>query len=228
MQHLRGSQNQASQVILQTSPVARSTGAYRTSFKRPFDCLLVVLTLPLTLPLILFFWALIRLDGGPGFFAHVRIGRTGRAFKCWKLRTMHPLAEDRLEEMLRTDPAAAKEWADHQKLSRDPRITPLGVFLRRFSIDELPQIWNVLRGEMSVVGPRPITAAELQRYGSNTWAYLSLLPGLTGAWQVAGRNTMRYEDRVALDVEYRRKISFFRDLGIILRTFRAVLSRSGC
>jgi|LNFM01.1.fsa_nt_gb lipopolysaccharide/colanic/teichoic acid biosynthesis glycosyltransferase len=228
MQHLRGSHDQANQAILQASSVALPTGTYRTSFKRPFDCLLVVLTLPLTLPLIVIFWALVRLDGGPGFFAHARIGKTGRPFKCWKLRTMHPHAEDRLKELLRTDPAAAKEWADRQKLSRDPRITKLGAFLRKFSIDELPQIWNVLRGEMSIVGPRPVTAAELPRYGSSAWAYLSLLPGLTGPWQVAGRNSVGYEDRVALDVEYRRKVSFLRDVKIILRTFRAVLSRSGC
>lgn len=228
MQHFPSLEDQTAKIAVETSPAVRSGGWYVTYFKRVLDLSIVIFTLPFTLPIIFSFWMLVRRDGGPGFFGHLRVGRDGKTFKCWKLRSMHVKAEERLEELLRTDPAAVKEWAESQKLSNDPRVTKLGALLRKSSIDELPQIWNVLVGEMSIVGPRPVTYAELRRYGSRDWAYLSILPGITGQWQVSGRNSIGYEQRVSLDVEYRKTISLSNDLIIFIRTFREVLRRTGC
>jgi len=132
-----------------------------------------------------------------------------------------------LADLLRDDPQARAEWARDQKLTDDPRITPIGHFLRRSSLDELPQLLNVLRGEMSLVGPRPITVAELTRYGSVRWDYLSVPPGLTGLWQVSGRNNTTYEERVAFDREYVHRRSPWLDLKILLKTVKVVVARDG-
>ena len=195
--------------------------------KRLFDLVFALVLLPLLLPVIACLIALARCDGGQGLFGHTRIGRNGTPFRCWKIRTMVPDADQRLVELLRNDPIAALEWARARKLENDPRTTRLGRFLRRTSLDELPQIFNVLRGEMSFVGPRPITAGELAFYEGDTKSYLSQTPGVTGLWQVKGRHDGCYEARVALDRKYRHKMCFSVDLLLILQTASLVLLPTG-
>lgn len=167
------------------------------------------------------------MDPGPIFFAHRRLGRDGKAFPCFKFRTMVIDADRRLQHLLATDPVARAEWARDFKLRRDPRITAIGGFLRRSSIDELPQLWNVLRGEMSIVGPRPIVQDEVERYGRYFIHYMAVKPGLTGLWQVSGRNDVSYRRRVALDVSYARNKSLGLDLRILMMTVPAVLLAKG-
>jgi lipopolysaccharide/colanic/teichoic acid biosynthesis glycosyltransferase len=208
------------------SPVSYSARKH-DNLKRGFDVFLAVMLLPLLLPVIAVLYVLTRLDGGPGFFGHRRVGRDGEAFRCWKIRTMIPDAEAVLKRHLAENPEAAAEWARDFKLARDPRITPLGDFLRRSSLDELPQIWNVLCGEMSFVGPRPITRDELAKYQGYEWCYLSMKPGITGIWQVTGRGDVDYETRVNMDVSYFRDRSLLGDVSIIARTAGVVLRRTG-
>lgn len=167
-------------------------------------------------------------DGGAPIFAHRRIGRGGKLFPCLKLRTMVVDAEQRLNDLLRSDPSAAFEWQVYQKLRQDPRITPLGAFLRKTSLDELPQLINVLAGQMSLVGPRPIVMAEAQRYGRYFKFYCAVRPGITGLWQVSGRNDVSYRRRVAIDTVYARSRSVSMDVAILFRTVPAVLSAKGC
>lgn len=200
---------------------------YQDGAKRWLDIAGVLVLAPFALPLVGVLWLLVRLDGGPGFFGHWRVGRDGHAFRCWKLRSMVPDADTRLEAMLARDPALRAEWQAGFKLARDPRITPLGRLLRRTSLDELPQLWNVLRGEMSLVGPRPVTRAELAAYGGYAWAYLECRPGITGLWQVSGRNDTSYEERVLLDLGYTARAGLRTDLAILARTPLAVLGCTG-
>ena len=166
---------------------------------------------------------------GPAFYRHERVGRSGRPIGCLKLRTMVVDADGRLAELLASDPALAEEFALTFKLKKDPRVTRLGHLLRRTSLDELPQLVNVLRGEMSLVGPRPITEEEMRRYGQYMPIVLSARPGMTGLWQVSGRNDVSYATRVALDVQYAFGQSLGGDLSILARTVRRVLrpSRGG-
>jgi exopolysaccharide production protein ExoY len=166
-------------------------------------------------------------DGGPVFFRHRRIGFGGRPFDCLKFRTMKVDAEARLKNWLRDNPAAAAEWKATQKLKHDPRLTPIGQSLRRSSIDELPQLFNVLRGDMSLVGPRPVVVEELPRYGREITHYYAARPGLTGAWQVSGRNDVSYAERVWLDTEYCMSWSLTNDLLIMLKTVPALFSGRG-
>lgn len=201
--------------------------AYARMPKRLFDIALSLTMLPIVLPLIAILYLCVRIEGGPGFFGHVRVGRNGRPFRCWKIRTMVPDAEARLQALLRDDPAARREWLAGRKLRRDPRITRLGAMLRATSLDELPQIWNVLKGDMSLIGPRPVTAAELDLYGAHRPAYLALRPGVTGLWQVSGRNALDYADRVMLDVAYVERVTLLHDVMILARTAQAVLNRTG-
>lgn len=208
-------------------PSGAQGGLYGRAGKRLFDVGLALFLLPVLGPVILALWVLVRLDGGPGFFGHTRVGRGGRRFTCWKLRSMSADAEALLQAHLKADPAAAAEWTSNRKLEHDPRVSRLGRVLRRTSLDELPQIWNVLKGEMSFVGPRPVVAKELEKYGSSVTAYLAQTPGITGLWQVSGRNRVSYEARVALDVAYLTRCSFGKDLGIIARTGLAILSATG-
>lgn len=203
-------------------------GFYRKAGKRIFDLLLAVALLPLLGPLIAILWVLVRRDGGDGFFGHARIGRDGRRFKCWKIRTMVPGAEEKLQAYLRAHPAAAREWEANRKLANDPRITPIGHFLRRSSLDELPQLWNVFMGEMSFVGARPVTGDELGKYGPYAGSYLAQSPGVTGVWQVSGRNEVSYEARVAMDHAYLRDMSFGLDLKMLFKTWLVVIRRTGC
>ncbi|NVK13315.1 MAG: sugar transferase [Rhodobacteraceae bacterium] len=208
-------------------PVQAPAGVYAKAGKRVFDIGFALLLLPVLVPVILVLWGLVRRDGGPGFFGHTRVGRDGKPFKCWKVRSMVADAEARLQAHLDADPAAAAEWERDHKLANDPRISRLGHVLRKTSLDELPQIWNVLKGEMSFVGPRPIVTKELAKYGSSASAYLAQKPGITGLWQVSGRNGISYQERVALDVAYLRRRSFPADLKIIARTGLAVLGATG-
>ena len=200
---------------------------YRDWGKRLVDLALAVIILPALLPVIAMLWLVVRFDGGPGLFGHVRIGRNGTPFRCWKLRSMVVDAEAQLADHLVADPAAAAAWAANHKLDNDPRITRIGRVLRKTSMDELPQIWNVLRGEMSLVGPRPVVLAELDRYGQHRWAYLRLRPGITGLWQVSGRNAVSYDERVGLDLRYHDQIGLWTDLRIIAKTSGAVLNGTG-
>lgn len=166
-------------------------------------------------------------DRGPVFFRHPRIGRGGRRFDCLKFRTMRIDGDAVLEAHFAAHPWARAEWAASQKLRHDPRVTAVGRVLRASSIDELPQLINILRGDMSVVGPRPIVQAEMPRYGNRIGAYLSVRPGLTGLWQVSGRSDVDYDRRVALDCDYVARRSLSLDLVIILRTLPVVLAARG-
>jgi lipopolysaccharide/colanic/teichoic acid biosynthesis glycosyltransferase len=166
-------------------------------------------------------------DGGPILFAHRRIGLNGRPFRCLKFRSMAVDAEQRLAALLASDPVARAEWAEDHKLRQDPRVTPLGAFLRKASLDELPQLLNVLRGDMSLVGPRPIVEAEVEKYGRRFRDYCAVKPGITGLWQVSGRNDTRYRTRVALDSVYARRRNLGLDAYIIVATVPAVLTRRG-
>jgi lipopolysaccharide/colanic/teichoic acid biosynthesis glycosyltransferase len=180
-------------------------------------------------PLLLIVSALILLtDPGPIFFAHKRIGRDGRMFYCLKFRTMARNADELLAEILARDPVAAREWKLLHKLKTDPRVTAVGRFLRASSIDELPQLLNVFRGEMSLVGPRPIVPSEAHKYGVYLRDYCSVKPGLTGLWQVSGRNETTYRRRIALDVAYTRRRNFGLDCWIMLKTIPAIFSSNGC
>lgn len=164
---------------------------------------------------------------GPILFRHERIGRGGKAFLVYKFRTMLTDADMVLERHLAEDAAARAEWAADHKLRKDPRVSRLGFFLRATSIDEIPQLLNVLRGEMSIVGPRPITLAEVGRYGAYYSCYCSVRPGITGVWQVSGRNNISYQRRVEMDALYARRKSVLFDLKLIAATIPAVLSRRG-
>jgi lipopolysaccharide/colanic/teichoic acid biosynthesis glycosyltransferase len=166
-------------------------------------------------------------DRGPILFGHGRIGYKGWTFRCWKFRSMGVNAEAHLQELLRSDPAARREWELDQKLRRDPRITAVGRFIRKTSIDELPQLINVIIGEMSLVGPRPIVNSEVRHYGRWFHHYCSVRPGISGVWQVSGRNDVDYRKRVAMDVFYARSHSLIIYIKILCATIPAVLLRKG-
>ncbi len=160
---------------------------------------------------------------GPIFYIQQRVGRNFRRFGCIKFRTMRQDADNVLSRVLANSPSMKKEFERDFKIKKDPRITPIGRFLRRSSLDELPQFFNVLKGQMSIVGPRPIVEKELHRYGKYMEEVASVRPGLTGLWQVSGRNNLSYEKRVQLDLSYARSRSFMLDMAIILRTFGVLL-----
>ena len=193
--------------------------------KRGFDVLASLLGLFLLSPLLFWVAVLIRRQGGEGavFFGHERVGRGGRLFRCWKFRTMVSDSQKVLDDLLRSDPEALSEWERDFKLRNDPRITRVGAFLRRTSLDELPQLWNVLLGEMSLVGPRPVVVPEIERYGARADFYRSVRPGLTGLWQVSGRSELSYPERVALDAWYVKNWRFWYDIAILSKTVGAVL-----
>jgi len=164
---------------------------------------------------------------GPVFYGQRRFGRAGQLFTAWKFRSMVANANQVLEQHLASDPKLREEWRRSHKLRNDPRITPLGRFLRRTSLDELPQIWNILRGQMSLVGPRPIVAEEIPRYGDGIGLYKKVTPGLTGLWQVSGRNNVSYEQRVNFDLYYVRNWSIWLDLYVLARTVKVVVIGDG-
>ncbi|WP_245464276.1 MULTISPECIES: sugar transferase [unclassified Mesorhizobium] len=192
--------------------------------KRMVDITVALIALVLAAPVMLAVALLILVtDGGPAVFSHTRIGFNGRRFACYKFRTMVANSERVLADYLASNPEAAKEWEQNWKFKNDPRITFLGHILRKSSLDELPQLINVLRGEMSCVGPRPVVPDELQRYGSSAIDYLKTRPGLTGLWQVAGRDAMDYPSRVSIDSRYVREWSLWADVVILVRTVGAVM-----
>lgn len=201
---------------------------HKRVLKRALDFVLAIVATPLAAPLIALIAILVKLDShGPVFFSQSRIGRGGKTFRAWKFRTMALDAEALLKEHLAHDPSARIEWENTYKLKKDPRVTRVGRFLRKSSLDELPQLWNVLIGEMSMVGPRPIVQSEVSRYGERFGAYSRVPGGITGLWQVSGRNDTTYEERVALDAYYVRNWSVWLDFYILFRTVGTVLLRKG-
>lgn len=201
---------------------------WNSYFKRIFDVCSSLFTLLILSPLLLTVILLLKIfDPGPVFFSQPRIGKNRRSFPCYKFRTMTMNADKILETILANDPAARSEWDSIQKLTIDPRVTRLGKFLRVSSIDELPQLLNVLKGDMSFIGPRPIVDSESTRYGRYFNHYCVVKPGLTGLWQVSGRNLTTYRRRVALDTYYAKHVSLKLDMLIVLKTFPAVLFQRG-
>ena len=216
------------QTSTQTIGLERDRKALFPIAKRALDIVGAGVGLVLLAPFFLIVALMVRADGGPAFFAHQRVGRGGKLFGCLKFRSMVIDSQARLEALLANDPAARAEWEATRKLKNDPRITRIGRFLRSTSLDELPQLINVLRGEMSLVGPRPVQEAEIDRYyGASAAHYMAVRPGITGLWQVSGRSETSYESRVALDVAYVSRPSLLADISILLRTPVAVLSRRG-
>jgi len=192
--------------------------------KRMMDITVALIALVLASPVMLVIALLVRLGGGgPAIFSHTRVGFDGKPFACYKFRTMVANSSQVLRDHLASNPEAAREWEQNWKLKHDPRITFLGHILRKSSLDELPQLINVLRGDMSCVGPRPVVPDELQRYGIWAADYLTARPGLTGLWQVTGRDAMDYPSRVATDSRYVQNWSIWTDLLILVRTVFAVM-----
>ena len=196
--------------------------------KTVFDYTLTLLGTIAISPILLFIAIWIYKDSpGPVIFKHIRIGKDGKPFPCYKFRSMCVDAKEKLAELLANDPAAREEWERDFKLKNDPRITKSGAFLRKTSLDELPQIFNVLKGEMSLVGPRPIIQEELARYGEYMGDYLMVKPGITGMWQVSGRSDIEYHERVLLDSWYVRNWSVWIDIVLLFKTFAVVVARKG-
>ncbi len=196
--------------------------------KRCFDIFLILISMPIIVLVVGAVSVVVKLSSpGPVFYSHRRIRKGGAFFSMWKFRTMCVNSAEVLEDYLAQHPEARAEWNKTHKLRNDPRITRLGVFLRRYSLDELPQLWNVLMGQMSLVGPRPIVAAEVEKYGDCFDCYCRAKPGLTGLWQVSGRSELSYDTRVALDCEYVKHWSLTKDFLILLRTFSSVVNQDG-
>jgi Undecaprenyl-phosphate galactose phosphotransferase WbaP len=196
--------------------------------KRGLDLTLSAAALVVLSPLFLALMLMIKLTSpGPAFYGHTRYGRGGKSFKALKFRTMLEHSDQVLETYLRDNPEERRTWQRDQKLKNDPRVTPVGRFLRRCSLDELPQLWNVFLGQMSLVGPRPIVGVEIPKYGRGYDLYTRVLPGITGLWQVSGRNNTTYEERVTFDEYYVRNWSIWLDAYILIRTVKAVLSAEG-
>tara|TARA_R110002074_G_scaffold23799_1_gene71679 strand:- start:758 stop:1456 length:699 start_codon:yes stop_codon:yes gene_type:complete len=202
-----------------------SSVSYRRYVKRALDILLVLMAMPVVLPLIAVFAVLVVLDGGPAFYSQDRIGFGGRRFRMWKLRSMVIDADAALAAYLDANPSARAEWDRDQKLTRDPRITWLGRFIRKISLDELPQLVNVLTGDMSLVGPRPMLPEQREMYSGQ--AYFRLRPGLTGPWQVSDRNSSSFAARAEFDRAYDAALSLRTDVAIIAATFAVVLRATG-
>ncbi|SHH07773.1 Sugar transferase involved in LPS biosynthesis (colanic, teichoic acid) [Cognatiyoonia sediminum] len=203
----------------------KSQTFYKSYAKRGLDIALVLLFLPIVGPLVLLMAAVTALNGSNPFYSQLRVGKNGRFFRIWKIRTMTVDAEARLESYLKSNPEARAEWNKHQKLKNDPRITTVGRFLRKASLDELPQLFNVLQGSMSLVGPRPMMPEQEQYYFGS--AYYSLRPGLTGLWQISERNESSFVDRVAFDDAYSRSMSFGTDMKTLLKTVLVVIRGTG-
>jgi exopolysaccharide production protein ExoY len=198
---------------------------YRRYVKRVLDVVVVLLALPIVLPVLGLLALLVRRDGGPAFYRQDRVGRKGRTFRLWKLRSMVVDADAQLEAYLAANPEARLEWDRTQKLKNDPRITPVGRFIRKISLDEVPQLWNVLKGDMSLVGPRPMMPEQRALYQSG--AYFELRPGITGFWQVGDRNDTTFSARAVYDARYAQDLSLMTDVIILLLTIRVVLRGTG-
>jgi lipopolysaccharide/colanic/teichoic acid biosynthesis glycosyltransferase len=208
-------------------PIPLQTPTVYSVCKRIVDVVGACTAIVVLSPLILLIVAISFTSRGSPFYNHRRVGQGGVFFNCLKFRTMVKNADEVLQNLLDSDRQIKEEWLRHHKLKDDPRITRFGRFLRKTSLDELPQLWNVLKGDMSLVGPRPVVPDELKRYGSRVTVFLSALPGITGLWQVSGRNDTDYRRRVAQDVFYVRSQSFTLDLYILLKTLPAVFAKHG-
>lgn len=209
-------------------PASTFFKVHSSALKRAMDLAIAFTVLAFVAPVFLIVYALIKIfDPGPALFSHLRVGRDGRMFTVYKFRTMRVDAQERLDEMLASNPEAAAEWAKYQKLKNDPRVTVIGRFLRRSSLDELPQLLNIVRGEMSVIGPRPVTSGEIHRYGADYPFYTAVRPGVLGLWQVKGRNKLTYPERVAYDVQYVKTWSIWQDIKILFMAVPVVLFGMG-
>lgn len=201
-------------------------GVYRKLFKRLFDLTAVLLSSIVVVPVVAILAALVALDGSNPFYVQDRIGKNGRHYKMWKLRSMVVNASAILDDYLAENSDAANEWHTYQKLTNDPRITRIGRILRKTSLDELPQLWNVFLGNMSLVGPRPMMPCQKSLYPGRD--YYDLHPGITGMWQISSRNASTFANRSKYDTKYNRNLSLTTDLKILLRTVRVVLKGTGC
>lgn len=218
---------EASPIVLDDLAPRRHARLDRVA-KRVFDASVALVCLVLLAPLFaLVALAIWSIDGGSPFYGHRRLGRGRRSFDCLKFRSMRVDGDEVLARHLAANPSARLEWARSRKLKNDPRVTPIGQLLRKSSLDELPQLINILRGDMSLVGPRPIVEAEVEKYGEAAAAYFAVRPGLTGAWQVSGRSDTTYAERVRLDRHYVQSRSFAGDIMIIMRTIPAVFLVKG-
>jgi lipopolysaccharide/colanic/teichoic acid biosynthesis glycosyltransferase len=200
---------------------------YRTGGKRVLETFLIVLSLPFFLPVVALCMIVLWLEGGNPFYRQDRLGRGGSRFSILKLRTMVRDADQVLESYLASDPAMRREWDEKQKLRKDPRMTRVGALLRSTSLDELPQLWNILTGDMSLIGPRPMMPEQLGMYG-NPHHYYALRPGITGLWQISARNENRFSFRNEVDAAYNKSLSFTGDIAIIFKTVGVMLRRTGC
>ncbi len=201
--------------------------AYRSFGKRAFDVAIVLLSLPFTLFIIAICALALWIEGGNPFYRQQRLGFDGKSFSILKLRTMVRNADEVLESHLESCPKVRSEWNELQKLRVDPRVTRLGAFMRSTSIDELPQLWNVLTGEMSIVGPRPMMPEQLEMYG-NPDAYFALRPGITGYWQISARNDNGFAHRNAVDATYEQELSLSKDVAVMFKTVGVMARRTGC
>lgn len=205
-----------------TAPIS---SIYVRYIKRPLDILFTLAAVPIVVPLVLMLALVILMRGGRPFYSQMRVGRSGRPFKLWKLRTMVPDADARLEQYLAGNPEARAEWQSSQKLKDDPRITTFGRVLRKSSLDELPQLWNVLRGDMSLIGPRPMMVHQARLYPGTD--YYELRPGVTGLWQISDRNDSTFAARATFDAIYARELSWRSDLAILKKTISVVIRCTG-
>lgn len=217
---------QTIEMPVQTNIRTSHVRLYRNFLKRLLDIVLVLVSAPLVIPLVGFMALLVLLDGGKPFYSQLRIGRGGRTFRIWKLRSMAPDADKQLKNYLAENPEARREWSQMQKLQHDPRITRVGRMLRKSSLDELPQLFNVLSGSMSLVGPRPMMPEQKALYDGT--AYFKLRPGITGPWQISDRNACSFAKRVSYDEDYDRELSLWTDLRILAKTVLVVLRGTGC
>jgi lipopolysaccharide/colanic/teichoic acid biosynthesis glycosyltransferase len=204
----------------------RSIQVYGNFLKRVLDIVVVLLAAPAVIVVVAVLCVLIARDGASPFYAQNRVGKNGRIFRMWKLRSMVLNADAQLESYLAANPARRLEWDEHQKLRHDPRITRIGRLIRKSSLDELPQLWNVLIGDMSIVGPRPMMPCQTPLYPGRD--YYALRPGITGFWQISVRNESSFAERSDFDRKYLRDLSFWTDLRVMLCTFRVVLTGTGC
>jgi len=201
---------------------------YSSVGKRIFDICLAILVAPLLAPLVFVFWLMVRKDGGTGLYSQTRVGQNGKLFRCWKLRTMVVDADATLKALCDSDPEIAKEWEENQKLVNDPRITRIGRILRATSMDELPQLWNIIKGDMSFVGPRPFMENQMEMYDeAGGQLYYNVRPAITGPWQVFGRGQTCFKDRVRYDQLYGRNVTLSNDLYLIWKTVGVVLRGTG-
>lgn len=210
---------------LSTEVTSRSS-VYRKNIKRVMDVAIVLATACFTVPVIVLLALAVLVTGQSPFYGQKRVGMNGRTFQMWKLRTMLPKADERLEQYLTENPQFRAEWDSKQKLVNDPRVTPIGHWLRKTSLDELPQLFNVLNGSMSLVGPRPMMVEQESQYHGT--GYYNLRPGMTGLWQISDRNDVEFVGRVRFDEAYDRQVSFTTDLYVLMRTVAVVIRGTGC